>query len=162
MNPLALWLDLMASAAAGAMYLPPPPPVVDLPPGAYGVFNPTDPPRYVAHNGSLMLVYVNKDEDKVWITYAQPRPGLQAIGVVPGTLLVEGQWRQGAFSGISHLYTPQCGPMPYRVSGTVDQASGALILEGGVPRVWGGTCAVADYVWSPTNSHLEFTRVDGQ
>jgi hypothetical protein len=113
----------------------------------------------VIHNGSLMTLTVWPDKT-IEIAYAQPKAELVAIGVRPGTLLIRGQWREDrTFAGVAHVFN-YCGAMPYAVTGKVTEG-GSFVMEGPAPRVWAGTCQVADYVWS-ANSYLQFDRLADQ
>ena len=108
----------------------------------------------VTHNGSLMTLTVWPDKSIV-IAYAEPKPSLIPYGVRPGTLLIRGQWRDNqTFVGVAHVF--YCGKLPYQVTGRVED--GALVMEGLAPRVWPGSCVIADYVWTH-NSYLRFERV---
>ena len=69
------------------------------------------------HNGST-LRWVSSGEDR-WMYYLQPRPGLAAIGVQPGTLLFQGQRIGNILSGTAYVFSENCPPTPYRVEGVI-------------------------------------------
>ena len=54
----------------------------------------------LGHNGSIMQMNVDSRTGAFNIVYAQPKPSLLAIGVVPGTLLITGQMHPRA--GTAH------------------------------------------------------------
>ena len=156
---IAAMLMGIAGAIVQQPIYPPPPPMVMTP----RQMNPqirqpdgTERSEVVNHNGSIMTLTVWPD---FWIqiNYAQPREALIPYGVRPGTLLVYGKWNEDkTFNGVAHAF--YCGALPYQVAGKVDRDSQALILEGPAPRVYAGTCQVADYVWT-ANSYLRFDRM---
>ena len=115
------------------------------------------PPHLVTHNGSLMEV-AQDPAGVVRIVYRDPRPSLQAIGVAPGALLVEGRWvAKGQFAGFATVFG--CGlAWPYQVTGTVVEGGG-LLLEGPAPVItpW---CFLAGYTWASDNAHLLFVPFD--
>jgi hypothetical protein len=151
-------LELFFGTALNLMLMQPPPvmPLYRLGHGRL-IPLPRDGARVemVTHNGSLMALSVWPDL-RIEIAYSQPKPELYAIGVRPGTLLVRGRWREDrSFAGVAHVF--YCGALPYTVSGKVDE-TGALVMQGPAPRVWAGSCTVADYVWTD-NSYLRFERL---
>ncbi|MGA8990743.1 MAG: hypothetical protein WB500_10260 [Rhodoplanes sp.] len=110
----------------------------------------------VTHNGSLMAVETLPG-GLVQIRYVDPRPGMRAF-VVPGTLLVQGQWFNGTFSGVSHSFW--CGrAYPYSVKGGIDP-TGALMLYGPAPIIDPYSCGVLGYEWTG-NSTLRFEPFAG-
>jgi hypothetical protein len=111
------------------------------------------PGTYVTHNGSLMAV-VADGRGAVQIAYADPRPGLQAIGVRPGTVLIRGQWAGPVFNAMAVVYAGPCGAIPYPVSGTA-LPNGVLTLIGPAPVIDPYSCAVLTLAWTG-NSTLIF------
>jgi hypothetical protein len=111
----------------------------------------------LGHNGSLMDMRVDQRTGEFSIVYARPKDSLLAIGVTPGVLLIKGRMNRPPYGppveAIAHVYDPQCGAMPYRVTGSYD--ANARTLEGPAPVVWAGTCRVAEYRWTK-NSYLRF------
>jgi hypothetical protein len=81
------------------------------------------------------------------------------VGVVPGTLLVKGQWdNQGTlFFGEAKVFS-RCGPpLSYKVQGGVDPY-GALILTGPAPVV-APDCSVLGVSTNSPNAVLSFTVI---
>jgi len=109
---------------------------------------------FVWHNGSLMQV--NRFPGQlIEIRYIRPRPGLWDVGVRPGTLLLRGQWNGPVLTADAFVFSWQCGPTPYSVSGGVD-ASNTLVLQGLAPILDPYSCGVLGV--APTyNSTLVFT-----
>jgi hypothetical protein len=134
-------LALLTSAAAAAE----PPDVVERPGAAE---------RLVTHNGSLMTVTM-APEGVVTINYLNPRPSLRAIGITPGTLLVQGRWDDytKTFHGVAHVYG-ECGAVPYAVTGGIDPNQ-SLVLTGPVPIRFEGSCVPFAFEWNH-NSRLQF------
>lgn len=108
--------------------------------------------RTVYHNGSVMTA-IELPGRALQIVYAVPKPELAAIGVMPGTLLIDGVWRGQQFIGRARVFNLICGELPYDVSGGV--IDGALVLEGPQIRVdqW---CQPLYAEWT-VNSYLVFT-----
>lgn len=111
------------------------------------------PGAFVTHNGSLMAV-TPIGNGAVQIAYADPRPGLQAIGVRPGTVLIRGQWSGPVLNATAVVYAGPCGAIPYPVSGTA-LPNGVLTLVGPAPIVDPYSCAVLATAWTD-NSTLIF------
>ncbi len=134
-----------------------------LPPRASNIKIPVEPrtvvapiglgPNFVEHNGSVMEVLGSVDGG-VNITYAYPRRGLWEL-VAPGTLYVHGQWREGILYATAYVFSHQCGPIPYQVSGGIEP-DGNLVLNGPAPLVDPLTCQVIQWIWSD-NSTVVFT-----
>jgi hypothetical protein len=82
------------------------------------------PPQFIlGHNGSIMQANFDPRTGAFTIVYAQPKPSLLAIGVVPGTLLIS------VPDGYQDVYKG----FPYRLlSGGQVEA-----LTGDGPRVYG-------------------------
>jgi len=94
----------------------------------------------VTHNGSLMEV-IKLQFDTVEIRYVQPRPGLWEIGVRPGTVLLRGKWVGPTLYATAVVFSGECAPIPYPVSGFVDQ-NNVLVLQGPSPWVDPESCRV--------------------
>jgi hypothetical protein len=115
------------------------------------------------HNGSVMNVItqpgVGADGSGILIRieYLQPRPGLAAIGVVPGTVLVTGQWIGRELIATAVVFRPGCPAIPYAVRGTVDSTE-TLTLFGPAPSLLGYWCEVLAVDWT-ANSTLRFEPV---
>jgi hypothetical protein len=104
------------------------------------------------HNGSLMNVFTR--ENLVRIEYLQPKPELAAIGVVPGTVLVRGEWVAGALVATAVVFPLGCPATPYAVRGSVD-AGEVLTLFGPAPALLDWNCQVLAVDWTG-NSTLRF------
>ena len=111
------------------------------------------PPMLATHNGSLMEV-TPLDGNRVEIRYVDPRPGLWAVGVRPGTVLIRGQWIGDRLEATAHVFSAGCGPIPYAVAGGVDP-NGVLTLGGPAPIVDSYSCFVLGLAWTG-NSTLVF------
>jgi hypothetical protein len=109
------------------------------------------------HNGSLMEVYYGRNGSMI-ITYLEPKPILQSIGVRPGTELVSGYWHGETFHGTAKIFS-RCGEMGYRVTSTGNY-EGQLIFEGPAPIIY-SDCSVGGWGWTH-NSHLEFIAEEGE
>jgi hypothetical protein len=113
-------------------------------------------PRLVGHNGSPMAV-IETAPRAIRIEYVRPRPGLLAIGLAPGTMLLEGAWAlPDLFIGTARVFDPICGAIPYRVQGGIDPA-GNLVLRGPAP-VLAPWCFIVGYALTD-NSTLIFTQL---
>lgn len=137
-------------------YLGPPAGLVPPPPGPppRGAPLPAPPPgTFATHNGSLMSVVVD-GHGGMQIAYADPRPGLAAIGVRPGTVLIRGHWAGPTLQATAVVYAGECGVIPYPVSGTA-LPNGVLTLAGAAPIVDPYSCAVLAMAWTG-NSTLIF------
>jgi hypothetical protein len=111
------------------------------------------PGALVTHNGSLMSV-TPLGNNAVQISYVDPRPGLQAIGVLPGTVLIRGHWSGPLLNATAVVYAGECGAIPYPVSGST-LPNGVLKLVGPAPVIDPYSCAVLTTAWTE-NSTLFF------
>lgn len=111
---------------------------------------PSEPVRYVTHNGSLMQVQTFGPT--IEIRYIEPRPSLWPWGVRPGTLLIVGRWNGPVLNATAHVFG--CGPVPYPVQGGVGP-DGVLVLQGPAPVVDVYGCTVVAWGWT-SNSTLVF------
>jgi hypothetical protein len=114
--------------------------------------------HYAEHNQSLMAIETRPNH-VVRIVYAQPRPSIAAIGVTPGTVLVEGRWVNPVqFDGLAMVFSEICGrsfSYPVRGGTTPDNV---LILSGAAPVIspW---CQPVGFTWLSPNSSLVFSPV---
>jgi hypothetical protein len=109
----------------------------------------------LVHNGSLMSQVFDPTSGHLLIQYKDPRPGLWPVGVIPGTVLFDGQMRSPTIAGTAFVFSGFCPPTPYRVVGGL-QPNGVLVLTGGAPLVDPYSCNVLTLVASH-NSQLVFT-----
>ena len=109
----------------------------------------------LVHNGSLMVQTFDPTSGHLLIQYKDPRPGLWPVGVIPGTVLFDGQIQGPTIAGTAFVFSGFCPPTPYRVAGAL-QPNGVLVLTGGAPLVDPYSCNVITLVASP-NSQLVFT-----
>ena len=123
----------------------------------FGPFSPPQPanglPLQMAHNGFLMDVRWNSDVKQYEFSYSDPRPSLWGVGVRPGTPLMRGAFQGDQFVAAALMFTRQCGPVPYNVSGNYQ--NGVLTLFGPEPVIdrW---CRVLGNRWD-SNSTLVLT-----
>jgi hypothetical protein len=117
----------------------------------------TPPPGLplLVHNGSLMAQQFDPTSGHLLIQYKDPRPGLWPVGVIPGTVLFDGQMRGPTIAGTAFVFSGFCPPTPYRVVGGL-QPNGVLVLTGPAPLVDPYSCNVITLVASH-NSQLVFT-----
>ena len=66
--------------------------------------------------------------DRIWIWYYNPRAGLKGSGVVPGTLLFEGENVNGQIRGTARRFSKKCGDKTYAVQGR--PSGSGIVLEG--------------------------------
>lgn len=79
---------------------------------------------YLQANGNLREFY-----------YLQPRPGMIAEGVTPGTLLFSGVVNGNTYQGTAYLFSARCGARKYPVAGAVQEAGGRVIMIGAATNV---------------------------
>jgi len=109
------------------------------------------------HNGSIMS-WESQGQDR-WVRYLEPRPGLAAIGVQPGTLLFQGKKVGNRMFGTAFVFHTNCPPAPYPVEGVVyDDTS--VMLQGPVPMVDQRSCTLLGYTWENSNSALQFNWLE--
>ena len=80
-----------------------------------------------------MYLVVNGDRREFY--YSQPRPGMVAEGVTPGTLLFSGSVAGSTYQGTAYLFSARCGPRSYPVSGTVQETGGRVVMLGTATNV---------------------------
>jgi hypothetical protein len=118
---------------------------------------PSKEPVFANHNGSVMQIFA-LDDGSIDIVYAYPRQGMREL-VAPGTLYLRGQWSEGILYATAHVFSHQCGPTPYHVSGGIEP-NGVLVLNGPAPLVDPQTCQVLQWIWSDNSTimFLPFNR----
>lgn len=92
-----------------------------------------DPASSWTHNGSVMVLAANGDIRR--FVYQEPREGMQAVGVSPGTTLFEGSRQGDRYSGTAYIFASGCDPTPYAVSGTVSNDERTVVMRGKAPSV---------------------------
>lgn len=118
---------------------------------SFSAFAQAPAPHFADHNGSIVQID-SLPNNGVLIRYSQVRPSL--AGLIPvGSTLVQGTWVNGVLQATAFTFS-RCGPIPYNVSGTVNQV-GVLILQGPAPLIDAWSCQVIDWIWSD-NSRLVF------
>ena len=82
------------------------------------------------HNGSIMRLEANGNQR--WFRYEQPREVLQRAGVMPGTLLFDGENRNGHYTGYSRVFSKYCigNPAEYAVEGWVEHNPLRVVIQG--------------------------------
>jgi hypothetical protein len=94
------------------------------------------------HNGSL--VSLRAEGNTRTFVYDEPRAGIAAVGVRPGTILFKGEVVDGRYFGTAHIFTPACGAFPYAVEGMA-LGGERVRLRGRAPRV-DKSCRVIGYI----------------
>jgi hypothetical protein len=108
------------------------------------------------HNGSIMR-WVGVGQER-WVLYLDPRPGLWAVGVQPGTLLFRGHRIGNWMGGAAHTFTAGCGPAAYWVEGIV-YSDTDVMLTGAAPVQDPYSCEVIGYTWHSPNAVLRFVYI---
>jgi hypothetical protein len=121
---------------------------------------PAGPLPLLVHNGSLMTQAFDPTSGSLLIQYKDPRPGLWPVGVIPGTVLFDGQIQGPVIAGTAFVFSGFCPPTPYRVIGEV-LPDGALVLRGPAPLLDPYSCNVITLVAS-YNSELLFVPYYGE
>lgn len=134
-------LSQPADGAAPAALPPPPdaivPPVVSAAPAVVPDAADGPAPRpyavssYWNHNGSLMALSA-QGASRVFY-YEKPRDLVARAGVRPGTLLFKGTFSGASYSGQAYLFSKDCGPVAYPVSGSVSADMRRVELRGERP-----------------------------
>jgi hypothetical protein len=94
------------------------------------------------HNGSTLEL--NAEGPTREFSYAEPRPSLTDVGVHPGTLLFKGRTDGRRYFGTAYLFHPQCGRVPYQVSGPIQNNYRRVVLKGEAPR-FTSDCRIQGY-----------------
>ncbi|MBV6486926.1 MAG: hypothetical protein GHHEDOFH_00863 [Pseudorhodoplanes sp.] len=97
---------------------------------------------YWKHNDSI--VYLTADGVNRRFFYENPREGLRAIGVTPGTLLFEGKKEGYAYSGTAYIFSRTCGATAYPVTGNVSADEKTVTMYGQAPQI-NSSCEIASY-----------------
>jgi hypothetical protein len=72
---------------------------------------PAAPPLpFLVHNGSLMSQVFDPTSGHLLIQYKDPRPGLSPVGVIPGTVLFDGQIQGPVIAGTAFVFSGFCPP----------------------------------------------------
>lgn len=112
------------------------------------------------HNSSVMKLIENGKKRR--FVYEQPREALKPAGVATGTILFDGEEKEGGrLSGYAKLFRKGCDPIDYFVEGTFDRKKGEVLLQGQVPIYSGEGCKITGYSDSGNASKLHFTRLSG-
>lgn len=90
------------------------------------------------HNGSEVGLYPTGNE-RIF-RYTRPRPGLEEVGVTPGTVLFVGRRTGDTYSGQAYVFSRRCGPQSYFVSGKVSEDNRTVTLDGDVPVGYDARC----------------------
>lgn len=127
---------------------------------------PAGPLPLLIHNGSLMTQVFDPTSGHLLIQYKDPRPGLWPVGVIPGTVLFDGQIQGPVIAGTAFVFSGFCPPTPYRVIGEalpdmLDPRGPALVLRGPAPLLDPYSCNVITLV-ATHNSELNFFFYDGE
>lgn len=110
------------------------------------------------HNGSQMRV--NVEGSVVRIVYERPRPGLESVGVRPGTLLFDGKFANDYLEGMSRVFNANCGEVDYFVYGDFKPGH-SFKLSGAAPVLSNMSCRIVDNVYEGPNANLDFTALRG-
>jgi hypothetical protein len=97
---------------------------------------------YWDHNGSI--VYLIADGASRQFYYHEPRPGMLQAGARPGALLFKGRSIEGSYVGTAYIFSRNCGPTAYRVSGPILDDYRTVVLQGQAPRM-DAECRVQGY-----------------
>jgi hypothetical protein len=84
------------------------------------------------HNGSTLTLKTNGTDRQ--FSYEEPRAGLEQRGVQKGTLLFRGKRVGDNYAGTAYIFTPNCGPRGYAVSGQVEAGDRKITMTGRAPR----------------------------
>jgi hypothetical protein len=114
---------------------------------------PSTEPSIWDHNGSMMYLVENGASRE--FHYQKPRPGMLEAGAHSGSLLFRGRIDNGQYSGTAYIFNPQCGPIPFQVTGTARDNGDGIMLTGQAPLV-GRNCRIS----GSFTSNLEFRRLN--
>lgn len=88
--------------------------------------------------------------------YQTVRPGLQEVGVEPGTLWFEGTRTGDQYSGTAYVFSKACGALAYPVTGSVSTDEQTIAISGNAPNIGGEDCSIVGY--HPTSDALHFIQ----
>lgn len=97
---------------------------------------------YWNHNGSMM--YLRAEGPFREFYYQAPKRGMLAVGARPGTLLFSGRAMGQRYDGVAYIFSRDCGPLGYRVTGPILDNDSRVLLRGMAPRV-NRNCAIIGY-----------------
>jgi hypothetical protein len=109
-------------------------------------------PSVWEHKGST--VYLIAEGEKRDFQYNQPRQEMLEAGAEPGSLLFTGMAVDGRYVGTAYVFSPQCGRIPYQVSGPILDNYRRVVLKGQAPRL-DANCRTVGYY----TDVLEFSYV---
>lgn len=111
------------------------------------------------HNGSTMRSFMRPD-GMFELVYHVPRPGLQSIGVVPGTPLITARVSGQGIEATAWLFGSNgCGAVQYNVAGNLSDLAGSrMVLHGAVPKR-DARCNIIGSDATGANANLLFTRL---
>jgi hypothetical protein len=95
------------------------------------------------HNGSVVYLLATGNHRE--FRYSEPRQVMLEAGARSGSLLFSGESYNGEYSGTAYVFSQQCGPLPYEVSGPILDNYRTVILRGQAPRV-GADCRIYGYL----------------
>lgn len=105
------------------------------------------------HNGSVMRQEVSGDERR--FVYEAPRAGIRRVGAKPGTLLFKGTLEGSTYAGTAYVFSTDCPPQPFPVTGRVSDGGRRVVMTGKSPRI-SASCEVTGsrddtlvFTWNP-------------
>ena len=105
------------------------------------------------HNGSVMRQEASGDERR--FVYEAPRAGIRRVGAKPGTLLFKGTLEGSSYAGTAYVFSTDCPPQPFPVSGRVSDGGRRVVMTGKSPRI-SASCEVTGsrddtlvFTWKP-------------
>jgi hypothetical protein len=107
------------------------------------------------HNGSAMDLVANGRSRKFF--YETPRAEMLRAGARPGSLSFAGESIDQQYVGTAFIFNPNCGQIPYQVSGPILDEYEKVVLQGQVPRMDAGC-----HVLGSLTDTLEFTLLKPQ
>lgn len=84
------------------------------------------------HNGSLMRLLASGATRR--FAYERPRSGLERAGVSQCDVVFEGEKQGNKYVGTAYVFSRDCGPIGYPVSGPVSNGGSKVTLYGKAPR----------------------------
>lgn len=104
------------------------------------------------HNGSHMRLLADGATRR--FAYERPRSGLEGAGVSRCDVVFEGEKQGNEYVGTAYVFSSDCGPIGYPVSGPVSSGGSKVTLYGKAPRRR-DDCSISGY----RNDKLVFTYV---